>query len=103
MTEKLDIKHKGPKVTFQYGGSAYLALTYAKMKGCSFSSKQLSKCLSGKFNSVDGATKALKVLEKNNCVQRLSVNDWVITKTGVDVVFDFAKARKEQVIVRGMG
>lgn len=103
MTEKLERKYKGPKVTFQYGGSAYLALTYAKMKNCQFSSKDLAKCLSGKFSSVDGATKALKVLEKNHCVQRISLNDWVITPIGIEVVFHFGKSRKEAVFVRGMG
>lgn len=100
---KLEKKYLGPKVTFQYGGSAYIALTYAKMKNCKFSSRQLSKCLSGKFNSVDSATKALKVLEKNNCVKRLSVNDWVITPVGIEVVFHFGKSRKEAVFSRGMG
>ena len=94
---------KKPKVTFQYGGSAYLALTYAKMRGSSFSSKELAKCLSGKFNSVDGATKALKVLEKNGCVRRLSINDWVITKNGISVIFAFSKLRQESKDIRGMG
>lgn len=94
---------KKPKVTFQYGGSAYLALTYAKMCKTSFSSKSLAKCLSGKFNSVDGATKALKVLEKNKCVRRLSINDWVITQKGVDVIFEFSKSRQETKDIRGMG
>lgn len=98
-TEKLIPK---PKVTFQYGGSAYLALTYAKMKGVSFPSASLAKCLSGKFNSVDGATKALKVLEKNGCVRRLSVNDWVITQKGIDVVLQFGRHRKELPYTHGM-
>lgn len=103
MTEKLDRKYAGPKVTFQYGGSAYTALTYAKMKNCKFSSAQLAKCLSGKFKSVDGATKALKVLEKNNCVERLSINEWEITQNGVEVIFHFGKSRKEALFTRGMG
>lgn len=103
MTEEKTPLIKNPKVTFQYGGSAYLALTYAKMKNCSFSSKDLSKCLAGKFRTVDGATKALKVLEKNKCVERLSVSDWKITPIGIQVIYQFAKARKESIIIRGMG
>lgn len=103
MTEKLEHKYKGPKVSFQYGGSAYAALTYAKMKNGQFSSKQLASCLSGKFSSVDGATKALKVLEKNKCVTRLSMNDWAITSLGIEVLFHFGKSRKETIFTRGMG
>ena len=73
------------------------------MRRSSFSSKELAKCLSGKFNSVDGATKALKVLEKNGCVRRLSINDWVITDKGVNVIFEFSKLRQEPKDIRGMG
>lgn len=103
MTEKPNVAYKGPKITFQYGGSAYLALTYAKMKNCQFSSRQLSKCLSGKFSSIDAAQKALRVLERNGCVSRISVSDWVITQKGVDVIFAFARSRKEEQFTRGMG
>lgn len=100
VSEKIAIN---TKVTFQYGGAAYLALTYAKMKNKRFSSAQLAKCLAGKFNSVDGATKALKVLEKNACVTRLSVSDWIVTQKGIDVVLQFGKSRKEATYTRGMG
>lgn len=94
-------KLKKLKVTFSYGGSAYLALTYAKMKNKKFSSRDLAKCLSGKFRTVDGATKALKVLEKNKCVERLSVSHWAITPRGIEIMTAIAATNRSMYSPRG--
>jgi len=96
-------EYRGPKVTFQYGGKAYLALTYAKMKSEPFTSQQLKKCLSGAFPSVDSAGKALRVLEKNKCVERTGDGKWMITKTGHSVIIHFGQARKPAILTRGFG
>lgn len=103
MSDDLCRPYEGPKVTFKYGGQAYLALTYAKMKKTEFTSIQLKNCLSGKFNCADNATKALKVLEKNNCVNRIPGNRWVITQTGLEVVRQFGIARKPPLFTQGFG
>lgn len=96
-------QYRGPKVTFQFGGKAYMALTYAKMKNCPFTSEQLKKCLSGAFPSVDNAGKALRVLESNKCVERVDGNKWMITQTGYSVIIHFGQARKPAILTRGFG
>jgi hypothetical protein len=96
-------KYRGPKITFQPGGKAYLALTYAKMKGEPFTSDQMRKCLSGAFSSMDNARKALKILEKNNCVERVENGKWLITHTGYSVIIHIGQARKPAILTRGYG
>lgn len=96
-------EYRGPKVTFQMGGKAYLALTYAKMKNSPFTSDQLKKCLSGAFPSIDSAGKALRVLENNGCVMRVEDGKWLITEKGYSVIIHFGQARKPAILTRGHG
>lgn len=103
MIDDLCRTYEGPKVSFKYGGQAYTALTYAKMKKTEFTSVQLKNCLAGKFSCADNATKALKVLEKNNCVYRTRDNKWVITETGLEVIRHFGMARKPPLFTHGLG
>lgn len=103
MTIEYNSPYRGPKITFQPGGKAYLALTYAKMKGEPFTSVQLKKCLSGAFHSVDNATKALKILENNGCVSREAEGKWVITDKGYSVIMHIGQSRKPAILTRGFG
>jgi hypothetical protein len=96
-------KYLGPKITFKPGGKAYAALTYAKMKGEPFTSKQLKDCLSGAFASIDNAGKALRVLEGNKCVRRVGENKWLITEVGYSVIMHIGQARKPALLTRGHG
>jgi hypothetical protein len=59
--------------------------------------------MAGKFKSVDSATKALKVLEKNRCVQRIDTTTWIISETGMEVVRQVGIARKSPLFSRGFG
>lgn len=103
MTIEYKSPYRGPKITFQPGGKAYLALTYAKMKGEPFTSLQLKKCLSGAFPSIDNAGKALRILENNKCVQRVDGGKWIITDTGYSVILHIGQARKPAILTRGFG
>ena len=96
-------QYRGPKITFQPGGKAYLALTYAKMKNCPFTSEQLKNCLSGAFRSVDNAGKALRILENNKCVERVEKGKWMITDVGYSVILHIGQARKPAMLTRGYG
>ncbi len=103
MTIEYRAKYKGPKITFQPGGKAYAALTYAKMKGEPFTTDQMRKCLSGAFRSIDNARKALKILENNKCVVRTEDGKWLITNTGYSVIIHIGMARKPAILTRGYG
>jgi hypothetical protein len=103
MTIEYRAKYKGPKITFQPGGKAYTALTYAKMKGKPFTSKELKDCLSGAFPSIDNAGKALRILENNKCVERVDGGKWIITRTGYSVIIHIGQSRKPAILTRGYG
>lgn len=95
--------YRGPKITFKPDGKAYLALTYAKMRGNKpFTSTELKNCLAGAFKSVDNAGKALRVLEDNDCVSRVGENKWLITDTGYSVILHIGQSRRVE-ITRGSG
>ena len=83
-----------PPPTFKYGSNTYVCLAYAKMTGKHFSIEDIRK-FTNRYTGDYEVKRSLAVLERNGSIVASSPETWVITPTGVQQIYDFAKRRSE--------
>lgn len=83
-----------PAPTFKYGSNTYVCLAYAKMTGKNFSIADIRK-FTNRYTGDYDVKRSLAVLERNGSIVVSSPETWVITPTGVQQIYDFAKRRSE--------
>jgi hypothetical protein len=74
------------KVTFKYDSTSYKVLSYMKMVNKPVTLKNVMNIFRGKFRHSGDAKKTMNVLIRNSCVNQISIDSYMITQKGLDVI-----------------
>lgn len=85
--------------TFKYGSNTYVVLAYAKVAKRPFGIRDI-RSFTARYTNDYEVGRSLSVLEKNLSVKKVNQDQWEITQTGIQHIYDFAR-RKNLSLVHG--
>lgn len=88
-----------PPPSFKYGSNTYVVLSYAKVCKRPFSIQDIRN-FTARYTTDYEVGRSLVVLEKNLSVNKVNPDQWEITQTGIQHIYDFAR-RKNISLVHG--